>query len=74
MSRIKMPKRNLMGMMMMDKGGNGDDLSDDEYDDLDDYKEQMDIDVNAGKDSRFQTPSVKQSTGTSSKTVAMECG
>jgi hypothetical protein len=34
----------------------------------------MDIDVNAGKDSRFQTPSVKQSTGTSSKTVAMECG
>jgi hypothetical protein len=34
----------------------------------------MDIDVNAGKDSRFQTPSVKQSAGTSSKTVAMECG
>jgi hypothetical protein len=56
------------------QGDNGDDLSDDDYDDLDDYQEHMDTDTNEGKDSKFQTPNVKQEAGARPKTVAMEVG
>jgi hypothetical protein len=49
-------------------------LSDDDYDDLDDYQEHMDTDTNEGKDSKFQTPNVKQEAGARPKTVAMEVG